>query len=152
MRTHIGALTGAAIALAVSFVPASARPRASQTISPQQVMRSAIEHGVPWRLAVGVIRIESGFRCNARSRDGKSVGVGQVLPRTARSMGVYGSQLNCTNSLEAMMRYLRAAVAAYGPGCAAASAYNRGIGRRSRAMACTAYGRKVLRASYSFRG
>lgn len=105
------------------------------------VVQSAQAHDVPPALALGVIRVESNFNCRVHAADHRSVGLGQVLPETARAMGVSGDQRICANSLEAAMRYLHAAVAAFGPTCAAVSAYNRGIKRLPR---CTAYGRLVL--------
>lgn len=114
-------------------------PAMAQIASPGLVREAALRHGVPGHLAQAIIRVESGFRC--RARNGHALGIGQVLPRTARSVGVTGNLLECRTGLEAAMRYLRAAIARGGPGCAGLSLYNLGIYARPR---CTAYGRRVL--------
>lgn len=104
------------------------------------VARSAAAHGVPVPLALAVIRVESNF--NPRARNHNARGIGQVLPATARSVGIDpGRLLTLAGGLEAAMRYLALAVARHGTGCAAASAYNTGIWTRPR---CTLYGRRVM--------
>jgi soluble lytic murein transglycosylase-like protein len=69
----------------------------------------------------------------------------QVLPTTARSMGISGSLFECSTGLQAGMRYLRAALDRGGDGCAGVSLYQSGIFVRK--LRCTAYGRKVMRAA-----
>ena len=105
------------------------------------VSKIASKHGVPVRLVRSVIKVESGGNCRARNRSGAS-GIMQVLPPTARSVGVHGNLLDCNTGLEAGVRYLKLALARGGHGCAGVSLYERGIGARP---ACTAYGRKVMR-------
>lgn len=104
-----------------------------------QVTHAATRHGIPPRLAHAIVRVESGYRCQARN--GNARGIGQVFPRTAASVGVYGNLFDCATGLEASMRYLRAALMAGGSGCAGVSLYNLGIYARPR---CTAYGRRVM--------
>ncbi|GJD31463.1 Membrane-bound lytic murein transglycosylase F [Methylobacterium adhaesivum] len=99
----------------------------------------AAKHGVPGRIAHGVVRVESGYRCNARNRSG-AAGLGQLMPRTARALGVR-NPLDCRQNLDGAMRYLREALSRGGAGCAGISLYNRGTYARP---VCTAYGRKVL--------
>jgi soluble lytic murein transglycosylase-like protein len=67
-------------------------------------------------------------------------GVMQVLPRTARSVGISGNLYDCATGIEAGLRYLRLAVLMHvrAGWCAVASAYNSGTWRGSR---CTHYGR-----------
>lgn len=103
------------------------------------VVESARAHGVPAHIALGVVRVESGFRCSARN--GHAHGIMQIMPRTAASVGIRGNLLDCRTGLEAGMRYLRAALAKGGAGCAGISLYNRGLYARP---LCTGYGRKVL--------
>lgn len=56
-----------------------------------------------------VMEIESGFRETVHSTDGLgSIGLMQVLPSTAREMGVYGPQSDPDLSILAGMRYLSA--------------------------------------------
>jgi soluble lytic murein transglycosylase-like protein len=111
------------------------------------VTAAAERHGVPVGLAHAIIKIESGYNCRARSRYG-AVGIGQVLPSSARAEGVSGNLSECGTGLEAAMRYLSHAVALYGAGCEAASAYNIGLAARGR---CTGYGRRAMRLAQLFR-
>lgn len=100
------------------------------------VRQSASAHGVPQAVAIAIVRQESGGRCHP----GGVGGIMQVLPRTARAMGVQGN--SCAASLEAGMRYLAQIVHAHGTSCAALSLYNVGAAARPH---CTAYGRNILR-------
>lgn len=106
------------------------------------VTEAAHRHGIPPRLLHGIVRIESGYNCHARNRSSRATGIGQVLPRTAHSVGVYGSLTDCSNGIEAAARYLKLALDAGGYGCAGLSLYERGIAARP---VCTSYGRKVMR-------
>lgn len=101
----------------------------------------ANEHGIPPALAHSVVKAESTYRCSARSRDG-AMGIMQVMPRTAKSIGVHGDLLDCQTGLKAGMKYLKLAIDRYGVTCAGISAYNMGIGGKAR---CTSYGRKIMR-------
>jgi soluble lytic murein transglycosylase-like protein len=111
------------------------------------VTEAAQRNGVPVGLAHAIIKIESGYNCGARSRYG-AAGIGQVLPASARAEGVAGNLYECSTGLEASMRYLKHAVAVYGDGCAAASAYNTGIVGRGR---CTGYGRRAMQLAQQMR-
>jgi soluble lytic murein transglycosylase-like protein len=95
---------------------------------------------VPARLALAVARFESGLRMSMRGAAGER-GAMQVLPQTALQVGVVGN-LYGEAGIEAGVRYLKLAMAMHRQAgwCAVASAYNRGVWRRSR---CTAYGRAV---------
>ncbi len=104
------------------------------------VTAAAERHRVPVAIAHSIVRVESGYNCNARSKSG-AIGVMQTLTATARGVGVSGPLTDCATSLEAGMRYLRQALDAHGVGCAGLSAYERGI--RGSGV-CTAYGRKVM--------
>lgn len=106
------------------------------------VTASAHKHGIPPALAHGVIRVESRYDCKARNPRSSATGLMQVLPRTARGVGVNGNLHDCSTNLEAGMRYLKQAyVAANGDWCAAASLFNRGT---AASPICTSYGRKVI--------
>jgi soluble lytic murein transglycosylase-like protein len=104
------------------------------------VNQIARQHGVPPHIAHGVVMAESRYNCNAYNRSGAS-GIMQVLPNTARSVGVHGSLRNCVNGLNAGMKYLKLALNKGGYGCSGVSLYERGIYARP---GCTAYGRKVM--------
>jgi soluble lytic murein transglycosylase-like protein len=126
----------AALALfGLALNPAQANDRARAIVA-----QTAAKHGVPVELALAVAKVESGFRCNARSR-ANARGVMQVLPATARGVGVHGNLFDCRTGAEAGMRYLAAIIRRHGVNCASVSLYERGAHARPR---CTAYGRKVM--------
>src|SRR5262249_3052186 len=104
------------------------------------VSAAAERHGVPVSLALAIIKIESGYNCRARSPNG-ALGIGQILPATARSEGVTGNLFECATGIEASMRYLAHALASHGGGCAGASAYNTGLAAPRQ---CTGYGRRAM--------
>jgi hypothetical protein len=109
------------------------------------VRRTADRLGVPENLALAIMRYESGGRCGMRGRAGER-GAMQVLPQTARSVGVAGNLYDCATGIEAGLRYLKLAVAMHADAgwCAVASAYNSGIWGGSR---CTSYGQTVALAA-----
>ncbi|MEO0548043.1 MAG: transglycosylase SLT domain-containing protein [Pseudomonadota bacterium] len=57
------------------------------------IAKYARKHGVPVRLAMAVVEVESSFRANATGRVGE-IGLMQLLPRTARYIGVKGDLKN----------------------------------------------------------
>jgi soluble lytic murein transglycosylase-like protein len=103
--------------------------------------RPAEALGVPVNLALAVARYESGGRCGMRGRAGER-GAMQVLPQTARSVGVTGNLYDCATGIEAGLRYLRLAMMMHAQArwCAVASAYNHGTWHGS---SCTRHGRLV---------
>ncbi|WP_311276141.1 lytic transglycosylase domain-containing protein [Methylobacterium sp. WCS2018Hpa-22] len=103
------------------------------------VDRYAAKHSVPRRIAHGVVRTESGYRCGARNPSG-AAGLGQLMPATARELGVR-NPMDCAQNLDGAMRYLRKALNRGGSGCAGVSLYNLGTAARPR---CTSYGRLVM--------
>lgn len=104
---------------------------------------SAARNGVPYRVASAIMTIESRGRCHVTSHAGAR-GAMQVLPATARSVGVYGNLHDCATGIEAGMRYLRLVIATHGLGCGALGTYERGVYARP---VCTAYGRRASRLS-----
>lgn len=71
--------------------PAQLRPSGKQRrLIAEAVAREARKQGVPEDLALAVAKVESSFNPMARSSAG-AVGVMQILPRTARSLGHRGS-------------------------------------------------------------
>ncbi|QAY95911.1 hypothetical protein CWB41_09380 [Methylovirgula ligni] len=97
--------------------------------------------GVPVKLALAIARFESGLRMSMHGAAGER-GAMQVLPQTARQVGVTGN-LYGPAGIEAGVRYLRLALALHRRAgwCAVASAYNSGVWRGPR---CTRYGRTVV--------
>lgn len=143
----IGAICGPALAESpIQFwlaqrpiIAAQARAREISIVD-----AAARRHGVPLNIARAVMKVESGGNCRARSWAG-AIGAMQVLPATARAMGIYGSLYVCENSIEAGVRYLRKIADRYSGvfDCAIVSLYNRGIGARP---ICNEYGKKVMSA------
>lgn len=108
---------------------------------PAMVTASAQRHGVPVNVAHAIARIESRYQCGARSRSGAR-GAMQVLPATARSVGVHGNLYDCATGIDAGMKYLAQIIRQHGTGCAALALYNRGAYARP---ICTGYGRQAVR-------
>ncbi|HLH13032.1 MAG TPA: lytic transglycosylase domain-containing protein [Methylovirgula sp.] len=120
--------------------PAFGRSRVAQI-----VRERALALGVPVGLSLAIMRHESGGDCAMRGRAGER-GAMQVLPQTARTVGIAGNLGDCATGIEAGLRYLRLAITLHRQAgwCAVASAYNSGIWRGSR---CTRYGRAIARAA-----
>lgn len=134
------------IALAIGLVMSSSSVYASDVSLRNMITEIAQQHGIPPALAHSVVKAESTYKCNARSRDG-ALGIMQVMPRTARSVGVTGNLQDCRTGLEAGMRYLERAIDKHGVTCEGISAYN--TGRMDRPT-CTSYGRKILKMMKKF--
>lgn len=85
----------------------------------------AREHGIPEDIFVRLIQVESGWNPRARGRAGE-VGLGQLMPGTARALGVdpYDPEQN----LRGAARYLRAQYDRFGSWGLALAAYNAGPG------------------------
>jgi len=107
----------------------------------RMVTASAQRHGVPVRVAHAIATIESRYNCRARSH-ANARGAMQVLPATARGVGVHGNLYDCATGIEAGMRYLAQIVRQHGTGCAALGLYERGAYARP---VCSKYGRKAIR-------
>lgn len=71
----------------------------------QLISSLAARHNVSPALVKGVIQAESNFNPHAQSSMG-AVGLMQVLPQTARAMGVRGEAANPRDNLTAGIRYL----------------------------------------------
>jgi soluble lytic murein transglycosylase-like protein len=83
LSRFLAAVAAAAVALSISL-PASASPY--DTI----IKRYSKTYGVPFGLARAVVKVESGFRANARGKAGE-IGLMQVKLSTARGLGYTGS-------------------------------------------------------------
>lgn len=124
-----------------SYWATTAKITGRATAIHSMVDSAAERYNVPKHIAHGVVRAESNYRCTAYNARSGASGIMQVLPATARGVGVTGNLSNCHNGLEAGMRYLRLALNRGGDGCTGVSLYERGIYARP---VCTAYGRKVV--------
>jgi soluble lytic murein transglycosylase-like protein len=94
------------------------------------IERAAGAAGIDPRLLAAVVQTESAFRPDARSHAG-AIGLGQLMPATARSLGVdpHDPQQN----LDGAARYLRAQLDRFGSTELALAAYNAGPGRVAQA-------------------
>lgn len=97
------------------------------------VLAEARAAGVPGELALAIARIESNFTCGARGQE-HAMGVMQIKPATARSMGFKGNSkqlLECQTGAHYAVAYLKAALeAADGDQCLAVAYYRAGIQER----------------------
>ena len=84
-------------------------------------------YGVDPRLVVALIIAESNFKPGATSRCG-AMGLGQLMPGTARGMGV-NNAYDPEQNIEASVRLMKGHLSRYGDLALALSAYNAGLGR-----------------------
>ena len=137
-------LIGAGIAL----VLLAGRAAAISHPSPELLIREVAKtHGVPPRLALAIASVESNMNCRAPRGAAGEVGIMQVLPPTAYSVGVGRAELKtCYGAVLAGVRYLRRALSeSEGDIIRAAYLYNAGVHKRPR---IGKYGLKVRRVLY----
>lgn len=125
-----------------SFDPSVKAAVPNKTYLHQKVTAYAHKHRVPPALAHGVVKVESRYNCGAVNRSSRATGIMQVLPRTAKGVGVHGNLRDCATGLEAGMRYLRQAYEkSGGDWCLSAHYYNAGLYARAKR---SSYCRMVL--------
>lgn len=136
----------AAFAAAFLLISGAAHAGGLRTVTPEMIADVAQAHGVPTRLARGIVRVESHYRCNVKNPGSTALGPMQLVRGTARQVGVpYRRLTDCATGLLAGMRYLKLALAkAGGEWCTAAALYERGIHAKL-APEPSLYCRKVLR-------
>ncbi len=93
----------------------------------QSVLRAANRHGVDPSLALAVAQVESGFDPQSVSSAG-ALGVMQLMPGTARSLGV-ADPLDPDQNADGGVRYLREQLRRFGSVPLALAAYNAGPNR-----------------------
>ena len=137
----LAALAAAAVALTISL-PAYAGPY--DTI----IKRYSKTYGVPFSLAHAVVKIESGFRPNARGKAGE-IGLMQVKLSTARGLGYTGSAKGLYHpdtNIRYGMKYLAMAHKTGGKTtCGTILRYNAGHGAKRMNPVSAAYCSKVKR-------
>lgn len=88
-------------------------------------------HGLPVGLLDALVAAESGYRPDAVSSAG-AAGLGQLMPATARSLGVF-NRFNVQANLDGAARYLRMMIDRFGSVATALAAYNAGPSAVTRA-------------------
>ena len=101
------------------------------------IVKHAIEMGVDPAIALSIARTESGFRHEARSSHG-AVGVFQLLPSTARRMGLNPYSLN--DNIKGGIMYYKKMYNMFGSVELALAAYNAGPGNVKKYNAVPPYG------------
>ena len=90
------------------------------------VSAAARRHHVPVSFALRIAKVESGIKCNVKSRDG-ALGPLQIMPRSARALG-YRNLSGCAAQTEAGMAHLAMCYrGAHGNLHRAAACHNQGI-------------------------
>ena len=112
------------------------------------VAKHARANGVPVKLAMAVVQVESAFRPRARGAAGE-IGLMQIRPTTARGIGYRGSMKNLYNpdtNLRYGMKYLGKAYRLGGKStCGTILKYNAGHGAKRMNPISARYCRKVKR-------
>ncbi len=93
------------------------------------IVKNAISLGVDPAIALSIARTESGFRHEARSSHG-AVGVYQLMPSTARKMGLNPYSLN--DNIKGGIMYYKKMYSMFGSVELALAAYNAGPGNVKR--------------------
>lgn len=101
------------------------------------IVKHAIEMGVDPAIALSIARTESGFRHEARSNHG-AVGVFQLMPSTARRMGLNPYSLN--DNIRGGIMYYKMMYKMFGSMELALAAYNAGPGNVKKYKAVPPYG------------
>ena len=93
------------------------------------IVKHSIEMGVDPAIALSIARAESGFRHEARSAHG-AVGVFQLMPSTAKRMGLNAYSLN--DNIKGGIMYYKSMYKMFGSVELALAAYNAGPGNVKR--------------------
>jgi len=110
--------------LCIMFVNAPAEATDINTVK-ATIVKHAISMGVDPAIALSIARTESGFRHEARSSHG-AVGVFQLMPSTARRMGLNPYSLN--DNIKGGIMYYKKMYNMFGSVELALAAYNAGPG------------------------
>lgn len=111
--------------LLCSNVTADAKYNPSKAVIKEKIVKYALQHGVDPALALSVAKQESQFNRHARSRCG-AIGVFQLMPSTAKSLGVNPYYLN--QNVIGGIKYLKKMKKKFGSIELTLAAYNAGPG------------------------
>lgn len=89
-------------------------------------IQAANQYGIPPSLFLSLINTESGWNANVRGAAGE-IGLGQLMPSTAASLGV-ANPYDPVQNLYGAAKYLAQQYASTGSWAGAVVAYNRGLG------------------------
>ena len=117
------------------FCPTSANAADINTVK-ATIVKHALEMGVDPAIALSIARTESGFRHEAKSAHG-AVGVFQLMPSTARRMGLNPYLLN--DNIKGGIMYYKMMYKMFGSMELALAAYNAGPGNVKRYNAVPPY-------------
>ena len=96
---------------------------ATQTEVKQAIIKQAKEMGVEPAIVLSIAKAESGFRQEARGAGG-TIGVFQLMPATARNMGLNAYDLN--DNIKGGIQYYKSMYKTFGSMELAVAAYNTG--------------------------
>ncbi|MEM8749109.1 MAG: transglycosylase SLT domain-containing protein [Pseudomonadota bacterium] len=112
------------------------------------IAKHARANGVPLKLALAVVEVESNYRANARGAAGE-IGLMQIMPRTARGIGYKGPMKNLYHpdtNIRYGMKYLgKAYKLGGGSTCGAILKYNAGHGAKRMNPISKRYCQRVAR-------
>lgn len=128
------------------------------------VQAAAAANGIPASVLAGIVTAESSWnnapnsnsaRCGANCIASSvcALGLAQVMPATARGVGVTGDLCDPATNLDASARYLRQLYGRYGDWKATAEAYNAGPGNYAKGnigSGTIAYADKVVAAASKY--
>lgn len=104
--------------------PVKANQHSVSTVK-ESIVKQSLELGIDPALALSIAKSESGFRHEARSRDG-AVGVFQLMPSTAKRLGVNPYYLS--GNIKGGLMYYKKLYNMFGSTELALAAYNAGPG------------------------
>lgn len=122
--------------MCILFTHASAQAADVNSVK-ATIVKHAIEMGVDPAIALSIARTESGFRHEARSSHG-AVGVFQLMPSTARRMGLNPYSLN--DNIKGGIMYYKKMYNMFGSVELALAAYNAGPGNVKKYNAIPPFG------------
>jgi len=106
-----------------AYQPSPSVPKVSPQSIQQDIIAAANNYGIPPNIALRLFHRESGFNQGARGAAGE-VGVGQLMPGTAKDLGV--DPYSLPQNIDGSLRYLKQQYDRFGDWHTAAMAYNAG--------------------------